>query len=313
VSQWSVFTRPHGHRSTEITNDIAQSLLNQNTSFPGCICDHCRSAYSCKWGRPGLSLLILTLTVPRLNTDRRFLLWLRARPQRFTHLKSSRERFQMNQQISEKSGYRSGWQSRGSLAIFGILGLIISSLKANRFVKFHGIQSVLYSVGLGLPFHVLWVICHIGFICRILLHFGLLSDGCSAGWTGGLCAWLRLLFSPTKPTRTHVQAANCRNLAEKWPISKEFGVWSRESRVGFSELYLHSDRTLRLQDSAPRLAGPRLATPDLDSDSRLQTLDSDSRLLKTRFKIASTSVSRCQRKILVDLFLESCAKSRCRP
>ena len=41
----------------------------------------------------------------------------------------------------------------------GILGLINFLIeKENKFVKFHGIQSVLYSVGIGAVFTVIWIV-----------------------------------------------------------------------------------------------------------------------------------------------------------
>jgi uncharacterized membrane protein len=43
--------------------------------------------------------------------------------------------------------------------IIGILGLISFLIeKENKFVKFHGIQSVLYSVGIGAVFTVIWIV-----------------------------------------------------------------------------------------------------------------------------------------------------------
>ena len=43
--------------------------------------------------------------------------------------------------------------------IIGILGLINFIIeKENKFVKFHGIQSVLYSVGIGAVFTVVWIV-----------------------------------------------------------------------------------------------------------------------------------------------------------
>jgi uncharacterized membrane protein len=43
--------------------------------------------------------------------------------------------------------------------IIGILGLINFLIeKENKFVKFHGIQSVLYSVGVGAIFTVVWIV-----------------------------------------------------------------------------------------------------------------------------------------------------------
>jgi uncharacterized membrane protein len=46
--------------------------------------------------------------------------------------------------------------------IIGILGLINFIIdKENRFVRFHGIQSVLYSVGVGVVFTVVWIVLFI--------------------------------------------------------------------------------------------------------------------------------------------------------
>ncbi|MBA3514625.1 MAG: DUF4870 domain-containing protein [Pyrinomonadaceae bacterium] len=43
--------------------------------------------------------------------------------------------------------------------IIGILGLINFLIeKENKFVKFHGIQSVIYLVGIGAVFTVLWIV-----------------------------------------------------------------------------------------------------------------------------------------------------------
>ena len=43
--------------------------------------------------------------------------------------------------------------------IIGILGLVNFLIeKENKFVKFHGIQSVLYSVGIGAVFTVIWIV-----------------------------------------------------------------------------------------------------------------------------------------------------------
>lgn len=43
--------------------------------------------------------------------------------------------------------------------IIGVLGLINFIIeKENKFVKFHGIQSVLYSVGIGAVFTVFWIV-----------------------------------------------------------------------------------------------------------------------------------------------------------
>ncbi len=43
--------------------------------------------------------------------------------------------------------------------IIGILGLINFIIeKENKFVKFHGIQSIIYSVGIGAVFTVIWIV-----------------------------------------------------------------------------------------------------------------------------------------------------------
>jgi uncharacterized membrane protein len=43
--------------------------------------------------------------------------------------------------------------------IIGILGLINFIIdKENKFVRFHGIQSVLYSVGIGIAFTIVWIV-----------------------------------------------------------------------------------------------------------------------------------------------------------
>jgi len=43
--------------------------------------------------------------------------------------------------------------------IIGVLGLVNFLIeKDNKFVKFHGIQSVLYSVGIGVAFTVVWIV-----------------------------------------------------------------------------------------------------------------------------------------------------------
>ena len=43
--------------------------------------------------------------------------------------------------------------------IIGILGLINFIIdKENRFVRFHGIQSILYSVGISVAFTVIWIV-----------------------------------------------------------------------------------------------------------------------------------------------------------
>ncbi len=43
--------------------------------------------------------------------------------------------------------------------VIGVLGLINFIIdKENRFVRFHGIQSILYSVGISVVFTVIWVV-----------------------------------------------------------------------------------------------------------------------------------------------------------
>ncbi|MGH9966818.1 MAG: DUF4870 domain-containing protein [Pyrinomonadaceae bacterium] len=42
------------------------------------------------------------------------------------------------------------------IGIIGLLNFVIE--KENKFVKFHGIQSILYSVGVGAVFTVLWIV-----------------------------------------------------------------------------------------------------------------------------------------------------------
>jgi len=42
------------------------------------------------------------------------------------------------------------------IGILGLVNFIIE--KQNKFVKFHGIQSVLFSVGLGVAFTALWIV-----------------------------------------------------------------------------------------------------------------------------------------------------------
>lgn len=64
--------------------------------------------------------------------------------------------------------------------IIGILGLINFLIeKENKFVKFHGIQSVLYSVGIGAVFTVLWI---------VLIIFGVILSAISD--VLGLLMWL---------------------------------------------------------------------------------------------------------------------------
>ncbi len=64
--------------------------------------------------------------------------------------------------------------------IIGILGLINFLIeKENKFVRFHGIQSVLYSVGIGAVFTVLWI---------VLIIFGVILSAISD--VLGLLMWL---------------------------------------------------------------------------------------------------------------------------
>ncbi|MCM3905388.1 MAG: DUF4870 domain-containing protein [Pyrinomonadaceae bacterium] len=42
------------------------------------------------------------------------------------------------------------------ISILGLINFIID--KENRFVRFHGIQSILYSVGIGAVFTVVWIV-----------------------------------------------------------------------------------------------------------------------------------------------------------
>ena len=104
----------------------------------------------------------------------------------------------MNQQISQKSAIGLDGNLAAALGYpIGILGLINFIIeKENRFVKFHGIQSVLYSVGLGILFTVLWVVLIIigvifssisdalGLIVGVL--FTILMFGMFLVWIGGL-------------------------------------------------------------------------------------------------------------------------------
>jgi uncharacterized membrane protein len=62
------------------------------------------------------------------------------------------------------------------IGILGLINFIIE--KENRFVKFHGIQSVLYSVGLGVLFTALWIVLVI-----IGMIFAMISD------TLGILVW----------------------------------------------------------------------------------------------------------------------------
>lgn len=80
------------------------------------------------------------------------------------------------------------------IGILGLVNFIIE--KQNKFVKFHGIQSVLFSVGLGVAFTVLWIVLVIlGFILAAIsdslavlvsLLFGLLGFGVFLLWIGCL-------------------------------------------------------------------------------------------------------------------------------
>ena len=70
--------------------------------------------------------------------------------------------------------------------IIGILGLINFLIeKENKFVKFHGIQSVLYSVGVGAAFTVVWI---------VLIVFGIVLSAVSE--VLGMLMWIfnSLLF-----------------------------------------------------------------------------------------------------------------------
>src|SRR2546430_8366129 len=104
----------------------------------------------------------------------------------------------MNQQISEKSALGLDGNLAAALGypigIIGIINFIIE--KQNRFVKFHGIQSVLYSVGLGVGFFALWIVMIIiGFIFAAISDslallvwglFSLVGLAVFVLWFGGL-------------------------------------------------------------------------------------------------------------------------------
>ncbi len=104
----------------------------------------------------------------------------------------------MNQQISEKSALGLDGNLAAALGYpIGILGLISFIIeKQNKFVKFHGIQSVLYSVGFSVGFFVLWIaMIIIGFIFSAISSslgflvwslFGLLALAVFVLWFGGL-------------------------------------------------------------------------------------------------------------------------------
>jgi len=56
--------------------------------------------------------------------------------------------------------------------IIGVLGLVNFLIeKESKFVKFHGIQSVLYSVGIGAAFTVIWIVL---FVLAVIL--AMISD-----------------------------------------------------------------------------------------------------------------------------------------
>jgi uncharacterized membrane protein len=64
--------------------------------------------------------------------------------------------------------------------IIGVLGLINFIIeKESKFVKFHGIQSVLYSVGIGVVFTVVWI---------VLIVFGIVLSAVSD--VLGMLMWL---------------------------------------------------------------------------------------------------------------------------
>ncbi len=104
----------------------------------------------------------------------------------------------MNQQISEKSALGLDGNLAAALGypigISGLINFIIE--KQNRFVKFHGIQSVLYSVGLGVGFFALWIVMIIiGFIFAAISDslallvwglFSLVGLAVFVLWFGGL-------------------------------------------------------------------------------------------------------------------------------
>lgn len=64
--------------------------------------------------------------------------------------------------------------------IIGVLGLVNFLIeKENKFVKFHGIQSVIYSVGIGAVFMVVWI---------VLIVFGVILSAVSD--VLGVLMWL---------------------------------------------------------------------------------------------------------------------------
>jgi uncharacterized membrane protein len=104
----------------------------------------------------------------------------------------------MNNQISEKSTLGLDANLAAALGYpIGLIGLVNFIIeKQNRFVKFHGIQSVLYSLGLWVGFFVLWIVVAIlgmmlafvsealGFLVVMLSSLLLLVVGLV--WFGGL-------------------------------------------------------------------------------------------------------------------------------
>jgi uncharacterized membrane protein len=86
----------------------------------------------------------------------------------------------MNESLEKKSAIGLDGNLAAALGYpIGILGLINFIIeKENRFVKFHGIQSVLYSVGLGVGFTALWIVLII-----IGMILAMISD------TLGLLVW----------------------------------------------------------------------------------------------------------------------------
>jgi len=104
----------------------------------------------------------------------------------------------MSQQIPEKSAIGLDGNLAAALGYpIGILGLINFIIeKQNRFVKFHGIQSVLYSVAFTVLFFVVWIaMVIIGMIFSAISDalgliiwslFGILGFGVFIVWIGGL-------------------------------------------------------------------------------------------------------------------------------
>ncbi len=104
----------------------------------------------------------------------------------------------MSQQIPGKSALGLDANLAAALGYpIGLIGLINFIIeKENRFVKFHGIQSVLFSLGLWVVFFVVWIVV---FILSIILSaisdvLGLLAWGITSllafviflVWLGGL-------------------------------------------------------------------------------------------------------------------------------